>query len=134
MFCKKVNKLIKENIKLLVGLGYPGMGHEEKYGGTNNDLIAQCVAGEEVAKACASTYLSVGASAGLFGLPLRLFGADKQKEKYLPGIISGDIIGGFGLTEPEAGSDVGANATKARKEGDHYLIEGEKIFITFGEG
>ena len=126
----EVNKLVKENIKMLANLGYTGMGHEKKYGGTDNDLIAQCIAGEEIAKACASTYLSVGTTAGLFGLPLKLFGTDKQKEKYLPGIISGDIIGGFGLTEPEAGSDAASIQTTAVKEGDKWILNGTKTFIT----
>ncbi|PKN75054.1 MAG: acyl-CoA dehydrogenase [Deltaproteobacteria bacterium HGW-Deltaproteobacteria-10] len=127
---EEVDKQIKVNIKMLADLGYLGMGHEEKYGGSNSDLISQSVAGEEGAKACASTYLSSGASCGLFGVPLKLFGTDAQKEKYLPGIIKGDIIGCFGLTEPEAGSDAASIKTTAVQKGDKWILNGTKTFIT----
>ncbi len=127
---EEVDKQIKVNIKMLAELGYLGMGHEEKYGGSNSDLISQSIAGEEVAKACASTYLSSGASCGLFGVPLKLFGTDAQKAKYLPGIIKGDIIGCFGLTEPEAGSDAASIKTTAVKKGDKWILNGTKTFIT----
>jgi alkylation response protein AidB-like acyl-CoA dehydrogenase len=70
------------------------------------------VAGEEVARACASTYLVAGASCGLFGVLVKLFGTDEQKEKYLPGIISGGKIGCFCLTEPGAGSDAASIKTR----------------------
>ncbi|MDT8272680.1 MAG: acyl-CoA dehydrogenase family protein [Desulfomonilia bacterium] len=126
----EVKVLIKENIRKLASIGYLGMGHEERYGGTNVDLIAQMVAGEEVAKACASTFLSAGASSGLFGVPLKLFGSEEQKEKFLPGIISGDLIGSFGLTEPEAGTDAAAIKTTAVKNGGTWVINGSKTFIT----
>ncbi len=125
-----VDKLIKVNMKKLASLGYLGMGHEEEFGGTDLDLISQAIAGEEVAKACASTFLSCGASSGLFGVPLRFFGSPEQKKKYLPGIISGDIVGCFGLTEPEAGSDAAAIKTTAVKKGDKWVINGTKTFIT----
>lgn len=127
---EEVDSLIKVNIKKMAGLGYLGMGHEEEYGGTDADLVSQAVAGEEVAKACASTFLSVGASCGLFGVPLRFFGTPEQKEKYLPGIIAGDIIGCFGLTEPGAGSDAAAITTTAVQKGDRWVINGTKTFIT----
>ncbi|MCX7680040.1 MAG: acyl-CoA dehydrogenase family protein [Spirochaetes bacterium] len=129
---EEVRKLIKENIKLLASIGFLGMAHEEEYGGTNLDLITQSIAGEEVAKACASSFLSAGASYGLFGFPVRLFGTKEQKEKYLPGIISGDIIGAFCLTEPEAGSDAAAIKTTAVKDGASWIINGTKTFITNG--
>ena len=127
---EEVDKLIVENIKKLAAIGYLGMSHEEKYGGTDQDLISQAIAGEEVAKACASTFLSTGASCGLFGTPVRMFGNDEQKDKYLPGIIKGEIIGCFGLTEPEAGSDAAAISTTAVKEGDKWILNGTKTFIT----
>ncbi len=127
---EEVDKLIKENMKKLAGIGYLGMGHEEEFGGTDLDLISQAIAGEEVSKACASTFLSCGASAGLFGVPLRFFGNAEQKKKYLPGIIAGDIVGCFGLTEPEAGSDAASIKTTAVKKGDKWVINGTKTFIT----
>jgi butyryl-CoA dehydrogenase len=128
----EVLPLIKENIKKLALLGYLGMGHEEEYGGTNMDLISQAIAGEEVARACASTFLSAGASAGLFGVPVKMFGSPEQKKKYLPGIISGDLIGSFGLTEPEAGSDAASIRTTAVKKGNDWVLNGSKTFITNG--
>lgn len=127
---EEVDSLIRVNIKKMAGLGYLGMGHEEEYGGTDADLISQAVAGEEVAKACASTFLSVGASCGLFGVPLRFFGTPEQKNNYLPGIIAGDIIGCFGLTEPGAGSDAASITTTAVQKGDRWVINGTKTFIT----
>lgn len=123
-------ELLKKNIKKLGDLGYLGMIHEEEYGGTDQDLINFAIAGEEVARACAATFLSAGASCGLCGMPIRLFGSKKQKEKYLPGIVSGDIIGSFGLTEPQAGSDAVAIATTAKKKGDKWILNGTKTFIT----
>jgi butyryl-CoA dehydrogenase len=127
---EEVDKLIKENIKMMAGIGYLGIGHTEAYGGTNLDLISQAIAGEAVASACASTFLSCGASSGLFGMPLRLFGTEAQKKKYLPSIIKGELIGCFGLTEPEAGSDAASIKTTAVKKGDKWVLNGTKTFIT----
>lgn len=127
---EEVRVMIKENIKKLASIGFLGMPHEEQYGGTDQDLISQAVAGEEVSKACASSFLSAGASNGLFGVPLKLFGSTEQKEKYLPGIIKGDIIGCFGLTEPEAGTDAAAIKTTAVQNGSDWVINGSKTFIT----
>jgi alkylation response protein AidB-like acyl-CoA dehydrogenase len=127
---EEVKVLIKENLKKLADIGYLGMAHEEKYGGSNLDLLSQAMAGEEVARACASTFLSAGASNGLFGVPLKLFGTEKQKSKYLPGIIKGEFIGSFGLTEPEAGSDAAAIKTTAVKKGNEWILNGSKTFIT----
>ncbi len=123
-------KMMKENIKKLASIGYLGMLHDEAYGGSNNDLISHVLASEEVAKACASSFLSAGASCGLFGMPMKLFGTEEQKQKYLPGIIKGDLIGCFGLTEPEAGSDAAAVKTTAVKKGDKWVLNGSKTFIT----
>ncbi|HCX01304.1 MAG TPA: acyl-CoA dehydrogenase, partial [Syntrophaceae bacterium] len=127
---EEVARMMRENIKMMAGIGYLGIGHEEAYGGMNLDLISQAIAGEAVASACASTYLSCGASSGLFGMPLRLFGNEAQKKKYLPGIIKGEIIGCFGLTEPEAGSDAASIKTTAVKNGDKWILNGTKTFIT----
>lgn len=127
---EKAVELLKNNIKKLGQLGYMGMIHEEAFGGTDQDLINFAIAGEEVSKACAATFLSAGASCGLCGMPIRLFGNDKQKEKYLPGIISGDVIGSFGLTEPQAGSDATAIATTAKRKGAKWILNGTKTFIT----
>jgi alkylation response protein AidB-like acyl-CoA dehydrogenase len=122
--------LMGGNIKKLAELGYLGMCHDEAYGGTNADLISQAVAGEAVAKACASTFLSAGSSSGLFGLPVRIFGNPEQKKKYLPRLIRGEIIGCFAMTEPGAGSDAAGMETTAVKRGDKWILNGTKTLIT----
>ncbi len=125
-------KILKVNFKKLAEFGYTGLFHEEKYGGTARNLLTQSIAQEELARACASTYLSVGGSVGLCGIPIALFGTDKQKEKYLPKLISTEMIGSFGLTEPDAGSDAISVRTTAVKKGDKWVLNGTKMFITNG--
>lgn len=128
----EADKLMKQNFKKLAEFGYTGMCHEEKYGGSGKDLITQCVAQEELARVCAATFLSVGGSLGLCGLPIAHFGTDAQKKKYLPKLISTETIGAFGLTEPEAGSDAIGIKTTAQKKGDRYILNGSKTFISNG--
>jgi alkylation response protein AidB-like acyl-CoA dehydrogenase len=127
---EEISSLIRKNIKKLAELGFLGMGHDEEYGGTSTDFISLTIAGEAVAKACASTFLSAGSSSGLFGLPVKLFGSARQKDKYLPGIIKGEMIGCFALTEPEAGSDAAGIKTTAEKRGDRWILNGTKTLIT----
>lgn len=126
----EVNTMMRENIRKLGALGYLGIWHEERYGGADQDLVTQAIAGEEIAKACASTFLAASASSGLFGRTLRHFGTEAQKERYLPGLIGGDLVGCFGLTEPGAGSDAAAIATSAVWRGDAWVLNGAKTFIT----
>ena len=128
----EADKLMKQNFKKLAEFGYTGMCHEEKYGGSGKDLMTQCVAQEELARVCAATFLSVGGSLGLCGLPIAHFGTDEQKKKYLPKLISTEMIGAFGLTEPGAGSDAIGIKTTAVKKGDRYILNGSKTFISNG--
>lgn len=110
----------------LLGLSVP-----EEYGGSGADMLTYCLVVEEVARACASTSLIIAAQElGL--MPILLAGSEEQKQKYLPKIAKGDLICAFGLTEPNAGSDAGGIRTKARREGDHYVLNGNKCFITNG--
>lgn len=110
----------------LLGLSVP-----EEYGGSGADMLTYCLVVEEVARACASTSLIIAAQElGL--MPILLAGSEEQKQKYLPEIAKGDLICAFGLTEPNAGSDAGGIRTKARREGDHYVLNGNKCFITNG--
>jgi len=125
-----VIQLIKGNIQKLADIGFLGLLHEEEFGGSDIDLISFVVAGEPISKACASTYLSAGASSVLFGIPLKLFGSKEQKEKYMKGIIDSSIIGCFGLTEPESGSDAAGIRTTAVKNGDKWILNGSKTLIT----
>lgn len=85
---------------------------------------------EEISKRCASTGTFITAGASLVALPLLNFGTEEQKEKYLKPLAKGEYIGSFGLTEPGAGSDAGAGQTTAVLEGNHYILNGRKTFIT----
>ncbi len=99
---------------------------ESGYGVTN-----MCLVTEEISKACSGIALAfAGTALGTF--PILLFGSDEQKKKYLPAIAAGKRLAAFGLTEPMAGSDAGAIRTTARREGDHYVLNGTKVFITNG--
>ncbi|MFB5652577.1 acyl-CoA dehydrogenase family protein [Leptospira wolffii] len=110
--------------------GYIGLLHEEEYGGQGAGLFLSTLAMEVISEACGSTFFSVGASGGLFGLPLKHFGTEEQKAKYLPDIISGKKVGSLGVTEPDGGSDVSALTASAKKKGDRYILSGQKTYIT----
>jgi len=108
-----------------------GVYIEEKYGGTGGGVLDLAIATEEFSKACGGIAVSYAASA-LGTYPIILYGNDAQKQKYLPDIAKGKKIAAFGLTEPEAGSDAGAIQTRADKDGDHYILNGTKQWITNG--
>ncbi|MCP4869672.1 MAG: acyl-CoA dehydrogenase [Proteobacteria bacterium] len=120
------------NYKALAEVGYNGLGHEEAYGGSDADPIEVTLASEELARGCASTFLSVGASVGLFGAPLRAFGTEEQKSEIIPGLVSGDLVGAWALTEPHCGTDAAAMKTAARKTDRGWVLNGSKMFITNG--
>ncbi|KQU65913.1 acyl-CoA dehydrogenase [Aminobacter sp. DSM 101952] len=113
-------------------LGFLGMLVSETYGGSETGMVAYALALEEIAAAdgACSTIVSVHSSVGC--TPILRFGTDEQKSRFLPRMASGEWIGGFALTEPQAGSDASALKTRARREGDHYVIDGAKQFITSG--
>lgn len=117
--------------ELIAEQGLLGAGIPEEYGGTGAGLPAVCLAVEEIAKASASASLIVAAQE-LGMMPILVGGSEEQKQKYLPGIADGDQIAAFALTEPNAGSDAAGVKTKAVREGDKYLISGQKCFITNG--
>lgn len=114
-------------------LGLLGIPFPEKYGGSGGDTISYAIAVEEVGKACGSTGLSYAAAVSLGASPIYYFGTEEQKQKYLVPLVSGKGLGAFGLTEPNAGSDAGGTRTKAVLDGDEYVINGEKCFITNAE-
>ena len=111
-------------------LGLMGMIVPQEYGGSGLDMVAFATAIIELARADASVAITMAAHNSLGTLPLLLFGNDNQKQSYLPKLASGEILGAFGLTEPEAGSDAGATKTRAIKSNNDYVVNGGKIFIT----
>ncbi len=112
-------------------IGFLGLGYPEEWGGNPAPWAARCMAQESLAKACASTFLTVGASVGLCGLPLFTFGSDEQKDTWLRKLIRAEAIGCFGLTEPGAGTDAAAIKTRAKKkQGGGWSLSGEKALIT----
>ena len=114
-------------------LGFLGMLVPEEWGGSDLGTVAYALALEEIAAgdgAC-STIVSVHSSVGC--VPILRFGTEEQKQRILPKMASGEWIGGFALTEPQAGSDASALKTRARRDGDHYVIDGSKQFITSGK-
>ncbi len=108
-----------------------GIGIEEKYGGIGGGTLEYCIATEEFSTACGGVALAYAAT-GLGTMPIILFGSEEQKQKYLPDIASGKKLAAFGLTEANAGSDAGGTQTTAKKDGDHYMINGTKQWITNG--
>lgn len=119
-----------DNIKKMAELGLLGIIIPEEYGGAGFDYISLAIAIEEISRACASTGVIVAVNNSLAGYPIMQFGNEEQKKKYLPLLCKGEKLGAFGLTEPNAGSDVAAMETTARLDGDHYILNGTKRFIT----
>ncbi|WP_412058115.1 acyl-CoA dehydrogenase family protein [Bartonella sp. DGB2] len=122
-----------QELKQLGALGFMGMLVPEAYGGIETGLVPYAVALEEIAAADAScsTIMSVHSSVGC--VPIVKYGNEAQKQKYLPKMASGEWVGGFALTEPQAGSDASNLLTHARREGEYYIINGAKQFITSGK-
>lgn len=118
--------------KKMAELGLTGIPWPEEYGGIGSDYLAYCIAIEELSKVCASTGVTLSAHTSLAGWPIYKFGSEEQKQKYLRPMAQGETIGAYGLTEPGSGSDSGAMRTTAVADGDDYILNGTKIFITNG--
>jgi butyryl-CoA dehydrogenase len=119
-------------LKKMAELGLLGVIVPEQYGGSGFDFVSLAIAIEEISRACASTGVIVAVNNSLTTYPIVEFGNEDQKKRYLPPLCSGEKIGAFGLTEPNAGSDVAAMESTARLDGDHYVLNGTKRFITNG--
>ena len=117
-------------VKKLADMDLMGLPFPEQYGGAGADYISYCLALEEISRACASTGLTYEAHISLGCTPIYLFGSEEQKIKYLTPLCRGESIGAFGLTETEAGSDAGGTQTTAVADGDEWVINGSKCFIT----
>jgi len=120
-----------ETMKILSQSDLFGLYIPTEFGGMGKGVLELCIATEELSAACGGIAVCYAASA-LGTFPILLFGSDEQKKKYLPKLAKGEHIAAFGITEPNAGSDASAIETTARKEGDHYILNGLKHFITNG--
>ncbi|MBC8213492.1 MAG: acyl-CoA dehydrogenase family protein [Candidatus Marinimicrobia bacterium] len=120
----------QESINKMAELGLMGIPWPEEFGGTGMDFLAQVIAIEELGKVCPSTAATMMAHTSLGTAPIFMFGTDEQKQQYLPKLASGEMLGAFGLTEPNAGSDAGATQTRAVLKGDEFVVNGQKVFCT----
>lgn len=113
-------------------LGLTGIPWPEQYGGIGSDYLAYVIAVEELSKVCASTGVTLSAHISLASWPIYKFGTEQQKQTYLRALATGEKLGAYGLSEPGAGSDVSAMKTRAVRDGDHYVLNGSKVWITNG--
>lgn len=118
--------------KMLAEMGFLGMMVPEEYGGSGLDTISYVLAMEEVSRACAATSVTMTVQNSLVCWPLQYFGNEEQKRKYLTPLATGEWLGCYGLSEPAAGSDPASMATTATEDGDSYILNGSKIFISNG--
>ena len=121
-----------ENVKKMAKLGMLGIPFSKEYGGAGGDTLSYIIAVEELSKVCATTGVIVSAHTSLCASLIDQFGTKEQKEKYLVDLATGKKIGAFGLTEPGAGTDAAGQQTVATLDGDNYILNGSKIFITNG--
>ena len=119
-------------VKKMGEMGFLGSYFPEQYGGAGLDMLSYVIVVEEVSKACASSGVLISAHTSLASNPIYAFGTEEQKQKWLPPLNRGELIGCLLLTEPSAGSDAGGIATMYKREGDEFVINGSKIFITNG--
>ena len=125
-------KFLWDNVKRMGELGFLGVPWPEELGGAGMDLTSYIIAIHEMAKVDASHAITISAHTTLGTSPIMRFGTDEQRQRFVPPLASGRVLGGFGLTEPSAGSDAGGTRTRAEKRGDRYILNGSKIFITHG--
>lgn len=119
-----------DTVKKMARYGFLGIPFPKEYGGQGADTLAYAMAIEELAKVCGTSSTIVAAHTSLCAAPIYEFGTEEQKQKYLVPLARGEKLGAFGLTEPDAGTDAAGQQTKAELKGDHYILNGSKIFIT----
>jgi butyryl-CoA dehydrogenase len=120
-------------VRKMADLGLMGVPFPEAYGGAGQSYVTFALIVEEICRACASTGLIMDVNISLCGEPIMMFGTDEQKERFLTPLATGEKLGALAMTEPEAGSDAASITTTAVKHGDHWVLNGRKIFITNGE-
>lgn len=123
----------RETVDKMQKLGFLGIPMPKEYGGQGCDSLTYVMCVEELSKVCGTTGVIVSAHTSLGCDPIKKFGTPEQKEKYLRPLVSGEKLGAFGLTEPNAGTDASGQQTKAVLDGDEYILNGSKIFITNGK-
>lgn len=126
----KENSFPDDIVKMMGKMGFMGIPYPKEYGGAGLDVISYAIAVEELSRIDGGTGVILSAHTSLGTYPISAFGTEEQKKKYLVPLAKGEKIGAFGLTEEEAGSDAGGTETTAVLEGDHYILNGNKIFIT----
>ena len=119
-----------ESVEKMAKLGIFGIPVPTQYGGAGGDNVMYSIAVEELSRVCGTTGVIVSAHTSLCVAPILEHGNEEQKNKYLPKLCSGEWLGAFGLTEPNAGTDASAQQTTAVQDGDNYILNGSKIFIT----
>jgi butyryl-CoA dehydrogenase len=129
---EREGKFPAEQIRKLGDLGCCGMLVPEEWGGAGTDSVSYALMLEEVARVCASTAVALSVTNSVVGVPVWKFGSEAQKKKYLTPLSRGEILGAFCLTEPQAGSDAAGIQTRAVREGDHYVLNGTKAWVTNG--
>ncbi|MFO0982226.1 MAG: acyl-CoA dehydrogenase [Planctomycetota bacterium] len=122
-----------EIVRKAAAIGLLGLCTAEEYGGTNMGNLASSIAVEELSRVCASTGVTVSVHNSLVSVPLGKFGSDVVKRKYLPKLATGELLGAYALSEPNAGSDAANQETRAEKRGDRYLLNGTKLWVTSGD-
>lgn len=122
----------KELLDKAAELGFFGVPFPEKYAGSGMGELGYCILMEELSKGCASTAITIGVSISIGATPIYVFGTEEQKQKYLIPLNQGKMIGAFSLTEAGAGSDASAMRTTATEDGDYYVLNGEKIYVSNG--
>jgi len=128
----KEHRFPEETVEKMAKYGMMGIPFPTEYGGAGGDEISYAICVEELARVCASTAVIVSAHTSLCCWPIYTYGTEEQKQKYLPELLAGKKIGAFGLTEPNAGTDAGGQQTRATKEGNNWVLNGSKVFITNG--
>lgn len=126
------NKFPTEQINEFGKMGFLGIPYPKEYGGMGKDILSYAIAVEELSRVDGGTGVILSAHVSLGSYPIFAYGNEQQKKKYLVPLAKGEKLGAFGLTEPNAGSDAGGTETTAELVGDHYILNGEKIFITNG--